>query len=289
MLEGQFQLGSLVFGRPEDDVTVLTSGFDRGNSEPRTQDIDNPVGDGGMFGRDYVAAPSWGFTLGVKADSDVRAILDNLAATWRADSIRTTPGAVTTLRYMEAGRERIVYGRPRRYAETPNEVADNEWQIVETDFKLADPYCYDAAQNTLRMTLLETASNGGLVLPAVLPFELGRSSSTRSGVINVEGTASTPLTVEIRGPVSGVLSNPSVTGPGFAITLNATVAYDQTIVIDTRAKTVKRNGVSIAGALSRYSRLDARLRTGTSEVAFAGSDPSNTATATFKWRSAYPL
>lgn len=287
MIDGEFRLNNYAFGTIEHDVVILEDGLDTGSPEVRTQDTELPAGDGLLFGRDYLTAPTWAFTVGVRHDSDVHGTISQLASIWRNKALRTEPGVLAGLQFRRGGKEYIAYGRPRRFAVSASPTADNEWQVVEMDFKLIDPFVYSNTQNSLQMGLLEIASTGGLVLPAALPIELGRSTSDRKGIVSVQGWEPTPLKVVIKGPTAGgVLSNPIVTAPGFNIELNTIVSRLQTIIIDTRTRTVTRNGISIAGALSRTSRLNTKLEPGNTEFTFKGTDPSNTSEVTFYWRNA---
>src|SRR5690606_16139912 len=108
---------------------------------------------------------------------------------------------------------------------------DNEWQQVEMDFTLADVYAYSGTEHTLQLGLLQASTGeGGLVLPATLPWELNRTTSERIGIINIDGYTPTHLKVEIHGPTTGdVLSNIKVTAPGFLVELDTEVGLNETV------------------------------------------------------------
>lgn len=285
MVEGDFVLDGYAFGSPDSDVIVLQDGFDTGAASNRTQDAEMPRADGVLFGRDYLDSPTWAFTLGVRGDA--YETLTELATVWRADHIRTTPGAVSTLRFMRGGREYVVFGRPRRFAVVGAPVASDDWQTVEADFKLLDPYVYSGDEQTLSMGLVEDASTGGVVLPETLPWILGPGSGERKGIVTVEGYTSTPLTVRIYGPTAATtLTNPTIKAPGFTVQLNTSIAPNQVVTIDTLSRTVMSDGVSLAGYLSPDSRLGTRLLPGSTEFTFTGNDPSYTSRVEFLWRSA---
>ena len=287
MIEGNITLDGYSFGSPDSNVVILEDGFDTGYAASRTQDADMPRGDGVLFGRDYLDSPTWSFTLGVRDDENVYEALHELATVWRADPIRNTPGAVSTLRFTRGGKEYVVFGRPRRFAVTPAKTADNQWQIVEADFRLVDPYVYSGDQQSLRMGLIEVASTGGVVLPENLPWLLGGGTGERKGIVTVEGYTDTPLTVRIYGPkVATTLNNPTISAPGFFVRLNTSVAANQVVTIDTRSRTVMSDGISLAGYLSADSRLGTRLLPGSTEFKFTGEDSSYTSEVEFLWRSA---
>ena len=97
-----------------------------------------------------------------------------------------------------------------------------------------------------------------------------------------------PFKVVIHGPVSGTLSQISVSGDGWRVDTSATLQHDQTLVIDTAANTITKAGASQAGTLSRTSRLTARLTTGHQFITFNGADPTNTAYAVVTWLDTLP-
>lgn len=290
LLEGEFELDGYRFGTPDSDVIVLEGGFDTGAAELRTQYADNPVSDGGYFGRDYLSGPTWAFTLGVRDDENVYSTLAELARVWRSEEVRKTPGALSVLRFRRGGDTWRVYGRPRHFGISPGEVADDTWQIVDADFRVADPFMYRDEEADQVIPLIEPASSGGVVLPAVLPWELARNTNAGSRIIDVQSVEPAPFTLTIYGPQVGSLSKIRVAGDGWEFDLDTSIAYDDWIVIDTYAMTAKRkNGLSVAGALSRKSRLNARLQPGLQQITFTGTDPSNTARVRIAWRSTHPI
>lgn len=287
MIEGNITIDGYSFGSPDSKVVILEDGMDTGYASTRTQDTEMPRADGILFGKDYLDSPTWAFTLGVRDDENVYDELAQLATVWRADHVRNTPGAVSTLAFTRGGKNYVVYGRPRRFAVTPAKTADNEWQIVEADFRLVDPYAYSGDQQTLRMGMIEAASTGGVVLPETLPWTLGGGSGERKGIVTVTGYTDTPLTVRIYGPtVSTTLTNPVISAPGFYVKLNTSIASGQVVEIDTRTRTVTSDGISLAGYLSADSRLGTRLQPGSTEFTFTGQDSSYTSEVEYIWRSA---
>lgn len=288
MFDSQFTLDGYTFGGVDDDVIVLEDGLDTGSAEIRDQDADMPRGDGSLFGRDTLGSPTWSFTLGVRSDAaDVYEKLAALANVWRADHNRNSPGAVSTLAFSRNGREQVVFGRPRRFAVVPAKFADPEFQTVEAQFKLLDPFIYSGEEQSLRMGLIETASTGGLVLPETLPWSLAANQGTRKGIVTVGGFTATPLKVRIYGPtVQSTLTNVQITAPGFTLKLNTTIAPNQMVEVDTRTRTVMSDGISLAGHLSADSRLGTKLLPGSTEFTFYGEDSSYTSQAEFLWRDA---
>ena len=79
------------------------------------------------------------------------------------------------------------------------------------------------------------------------------------------------------------LNRPLVKAAGLSL------AFDQSVTVDTRKFTVLRNdGVSLAGTLARGARLSqARLKPGSSNVTFGGTDATGRATCLFTWHPTF--
>ena len=68
-LEMTHQLDGYEFGTREHPVVILTGGYDPGATDSRTQDVENPVGDGNLFGQDWLTAPEMAFSMAVVRDT----------------------------------------------------------------------------------------------------------------------------------------------------------------------------------------------------------------------------
>lgn len=293
LFEGEFELDGYRFGTPDSDVVILEGGLDTGAPSIAVNDIDNPVGDGGHFGRDFLRGPTWAFTLGVRDDENVDRTLAELARVWRNEAVRTTPGAVSTLRFKRNGIAYRVYGRPRRFGVAPAEVADPGWQIVEADFRVAEPLMYrdEAEEVTITLDAPPEEEDEGVILPEVLEWYLGRDSASKTVILAVQTLDPAPFEVYIEGPQTGGLSNFKLEGPGWEIDFGVTVVSPgSTLHVDTRAATALLDGKSVANStMSRRTRLNARLLNGASSVTFTGADPSGTAKARIVWRATSPI
>jgi hypothetical protein len=210
-----------------------------------------------------------------------------LAKAWRA-GIDTVPGVVFPLRYFTGGRLRRAYGRPRRFAGPgPDLMTRSGAAKITADFQCADELHSDDVEQSLTLTVVGTAAGGGYVLPAVLPT-LTAPGAQRQGVVTVGGDAPAPFEVTVHGPVSA----PWVSGPGWRLDFpTLSLAYDRAVTVSTYpwALTVLRDdGADLSGSLALTSRLlSARLRPGAATITFGGVDPTNTATATVRWRPAW--
>lgn len=120
------------------------------------------------------------------------------------------------------------------------------------------------------------------------PVELRPSSQARTGEVTVGGFRPAPFKVQVFGPVTGVASKIRVSGDGWEIATTATVLAGQSFLIDTAANTIGRAGYSLAGTLSRTSRLTARLNPGHQFITFDAVDPTNTAYAVVTWLDTLP-
>ena len=287
LLEEQWEIDGYVFGgngNHRKPVFLLHSGLDYGASGIRSQDAARAGADGSLMGRDYIDPPEYQFTMGLEGP-DVWEVYERLARAWRPAN-RTQPGWTSTLRYMRNGRTYRMFGRPRKLGIKPAVNKNDQFQIVEATFQLSEPMMYretNQGANTATLRLIAPDSGSGVTFPVAVPVEWRDPNPVQSNGITVASTVPTPFEVWIKGPVTGTLSNIKLSGSGWKLETSATVAYDQTLYINTRTQVIQRNGVNIPGTLSANSRLSARLQPGMSTVTFSGTDPSATATARFSW------
>lgn len=278
---------SLTFGPPDLPI-VNMSAPDLGAADITTDDIVRPRADGVAFGVDYRSGRTISFDLGINGtdEADARDTLATLTAAWRGDAVRSTAGVLAELHVQYAGRERIVYGRPRRWSAVEEEAAQG-WITVLCDFATTDDVFYDASAVVLSLGIIPP-TGGGLVAPLASPLT-STASSDRSAALTVGGDLATWPIVLIRGPIT----NPSVSITGlWTLALATTLGVHDYVVLDTRPweRTVLRNGnASLAGALTRASaRLSgASIPPGAYEVVLRGTDGTGTASAQVTCRAAY--
>lgn len=254
------------------------------NLTVRDEDADRPRADGTIFGQDFRDSRTVTFDIEVNGDTEPATLLleQDLAAAWRGDSIRNTPNAMATL---TAHTGRSVFGRPRRY-QPKYDLLPFGVTAVTCDFATADDLWY-GAEEFATVNLVPTGTGGGLKAPLVAPLSTS-ATSDRSQTITIGGQVPTWPVITITGPIT----NPQIEVLGqFKLGFNLTLAYDQSLVIDTRpwARTVLNNNGSVAGSLMpAFDRLsDARLSPGRYELALRGASSTGTPRATFAWRSAY--
>lgn len=254
-----------------------------GPLEIRSDDAVRPRADGVVFGADFFGGRTitFGITVDGADEAEARERLAVLTKAWRADSIRSTPGAVATLA-SDSGR--VAFGRPRRFV-SADELLPFGLSRVTCDFAGGDSLWY-GAESSASVTLAPS-SNGGLIAPLASPLAT-TATSDRSTGFTVGGEVPTWPVFEIQGPIT----NPVVEVVGvFRMEFRTSLAYDQTLTVDTRpwARTILRDGASLAGTLSRTStRLSqASLPPGRYELALRGASESGTASVGIRWRDAH--
>ncbi|AYN59103.1 minor tail protein [Arthrobacter phage Yang] len=273
----------LVFGSVESGY-VFTAAPDLGAREIEHEDERRPRGDGSSFGQDYVGGRTITFELDVNGvdQAATEAKLAALSRAWRADVVRSTPGATAAL---ISHNGRVAYGRPRRFASN-DDLAPQGISTVVADFATADDQWYGAIEQGVTVSLVP-APSGGLLAPLAAPLSTTLSSDRSQG-IRIGGETPTWPVFEIQGPIT----NPVVELVGaLRMEFRLTLAYDQTLVVDSRpwARSILRNGASVAGAITRTStRLaHAALDPGAYEFVLRGTANSGNPSATIRWREAY--
>jgi hypothetical protein len=262
---------------------VFPTAPELGAPELSTDDTGRPRGDGVTFGADSRSGTTITFAIDVDGENEAEArqLLGPLAAAWRGDAVRSTPGATAQL---TAHTGRSTFGRPRRF------VANLEGLpaglvVVTADFATADDLWYgDEESGSVQLV---PAPSGGLLAPLAAPLSTTQTSD-RSTVIRVDGELPTWPVFEVAGPIT----NPVVEIVGqLRMEFRLTLAYDQRLVIDTSpwARSILRNGASVAGTLSpSSSRLSrAALPPGEHEIVLRGSSSLGTASLAARWRPAF--
>lgn len=255
-----------------------------GDADVVTGDVQVDGVDGRLFGRDTLDGCTITFQLDVirPTEQAARSALETARRAWRADAVRQTPGSVAQL---QAGSGRSAFGRPRRFWSDDTYVPLGA-STIDCDFKTVDDLWYGPEQS-IRVGIAP-ALGGGLVAPLASPLATTESSD-RSQAIVVGGSLPTWGIYTVTGPISGpeieLVNRWALRFP------NLNLAYDQTLVVDTRpwARTILRNGGSVAGMLAPgSSRLrDAVLPPGVSELVLRGTSITGTASLTARWRDAY--
>jgi hypothetical protein len=262
---------------------VFPTAPELGAPDLATDDTERPRGDGVTFGSDTRGGRTISFAIDVDGEdeAEARELLGPLAAAWRADVIRSTPGATAQL---TAHTGRSTFGRPRRFLANI-EGLPSGLVVATADFSAADDLWYGDEQ-LARVTLVPPAG-GGLIAPLAAPLTTTQSSD-RSTVVEIGGELATWPVFEVAGPITNpVVEIVDVLRMEFRLSL----AYDQTLVIDTRpwARSILRNGASVAGTLTPTStRLSrAAVAPGRYETVLRGTSDRGTASLATRWRPAF--
>ncbi|MDG4792704.1 hypothetical protein [Micromonospora sp. WMMD1082] len=291
MRDGEMRLlysGTDITWGPADLPIVTVGPPDWGDVEIRSEDEPRPREDGVMMGDDYRGNRVVTLELGVfgATEAAARTTLAGLSRAWRGDTIRRTPRVAAELRTRNAGRERAVFGRPRRFAVEENEAQEGVL-LVGATFETVDDLFY-ATTETVRTVTLAPPLGGGLTGVLGSPLTT-TATSDRSAVLDVGGELPAWPVLQIRGPIT----NPVVEILGrWRVELRTTIAVGRTVTVDPRpwSRSVLLNGGgSVAGALTRTSpRLaDMTIPPGRHEVAFRGTDETGTSSVRIAWRDAH--
>jgi hypothetical protein len=247
-----------------------------------TDDSSVPRGDARRFGQDFLGGTTIAFELSVNGstEDEDRALLGRLRAAWRADAVRSTPGAFATLK---AHTGRYTYGRPRQLT-ADDRFAHVGRSDVIASFETADDLWYGPQESARVRFVAETV--GGFVFPLVSPFTT-TATSDRSQVFTVEGELPTWPIVDIAGPHSAVeVELLGVWRQRYPVT----IPEGRVLRIDTRpwVRTARLNGSNVGAPTRDSSRMsEMSIPPGRHELALRGSSPTGTSSATVYWRPAY--
>lgn len=278
----------LQYGTTAVDLGTVNSGYvfptapELDTVQVENEDTPRPRGDGLAFGSDFRRGRTVSLAIDVVGrDSDeARARLARLTTAWRADAVRSTPGAVAEL-VSDTGRS--AFGRPRRFAPDLEGLPHGSVAVI-ADFATADDLWYGPEQRA-HVSLVPPPS-GGLLAPLAGPLTT-TPTSDRSTAITVDGELPTWPVFEIAGPIT----NPVVEVVGvLRMEFRLSLAFDQTLVVDTRpwARSIVVDGAGVAGALTRTSTRLSRgaIPPGTHETVLRGSS-DGLATLATRWQPAF--
>ncbi|WP_156914063.1 hypothetical protein [Brevibacterium album] len=284
--DGGIALGDLEIN---DFTPIWIRDMDLGAETVESEDIDNPVFDDTYAGVDFHRGPTWAFEIVVegKTPAEVLDRVGRVKRAWRNPAVTKKGGALAELRVHTAGRERAVYGRPRRFACNPMRTALEGYAIIDCDFKLMDPIIYDAAWQSRDLTIVPPLMRG-LTEPLTEPLSTGGASLRQGMIDEIGGTAPTPFWVDIQANMEP-LSRPYFSIAGNRYEFDFTLARGRRLQVDSRRGVANVNGTSHLSTMTRRTRLKSvRLpASGPTEISFGGVDESGTATARFWWRPAH--
>jgi hypothetical protein len=268
---------SVVFGR---NTSYTVAVADHTSVEESVADAVVSGGDGIRFGRDFINGRIITFDLNVLTPYTAGApqslsTLEEFAARWRNDWIRTKAGEVCELRYRIGGRTRKVYGRPRKFAATTGR-AHQGWIPATAEFQCIDDKYYDDVPIS-EVVPMSNAGTNGRAYPREYPYTYGTHGETRPSVINVEGSVAAVPVIKIFGPII----NPEVQQVGgWRIKFpGVTLLFDQSITIDPRhwvRAVYRENDTNMAGKMDAASPTMSQmwLEPGEHQLVLKGIDPT---------------
>ena len=287
----KLEIDDLVF---KDFTNLWVRDWEKGAEAVQTSDLENPIYDDTYAGVDFYRGPTWTFEFIIEGSSEIDVLdnLDRVKAVWRDPKYKQA-GVTTELAFTVAGRRRIVYGRPRRFAENDQRTSQQGYISVLAEFQLMDPLQYNGAPNDgWDLTRLDSVPPDTRGLEEYLT-EDGLTTDLGSGVRDgqlgvVAGTAPTPFRATIYGPIS----QPGITINGKKYAFDINLSASQRLVIDSRTGEVLLNNSKSqnrAYTMKVPTQLKGvRLPPGKAvEVSFFGIDPTLTAYVYFAVRAAY--
>jgi len=271
-------------------VSVNEDGFDPGENDWLTQDTQNTRRGITAFGRDVLGARTWVWSSHTDQDdvASAVAVLEDFSAAWMPELLVRNPGVMTALRYRLAGRDRRIFGRPRRYAAPPTNLILNGMVDITHDFQAVDSFTYDDVESSVEIPYVSDTSGGGVILPAVMPVMMTSSDGNGQDQITIAGNARSYPIVRFNGP----WTNPSLITDDWTLSWNGSIADGNWVEIDTRpwALTVRnQSGASVVAGLNRRTWLEDCWFDPQSQpqCALRGVATGGTASATIRWRNAW--
>src|SRR5699024_8130530 len=104
--------------------------------------------------------------------AEVLSLVDRVKSVWRNPAWAKKGGELVELRYTLADRDRVVYGRPRRFACNPTRTAKRGYAEITVDFQLMDPTIYDHRWQNVRLDMVPPIMRG-IKEPLTEPLSTG--------------------------------------------------------------------------------------------------------------------
>lgn len=291
LAEWQIEIAGVLIGAGSDIPVSEVEGL--GFPELRTQEVENPAGDGAFPGIDLYSARTIRIEAAIRTAGDPSTALDTLGRLHRAadnPAVRTDPGAQTVLRLRWPGRTtRRLYGRLRRVEAASTAKALHGWIPLDIEFAALDPRFH--ADEPSALTLALSADGlGGFRAPLVAPLTTGVAiPDERRGRLHNEGDLPAWPSIRITGPCS----NPRIrhVQTGRVLELAVSLASGEYIDVETRPGTrwaLRNSTGNLTPALSVASRLDTfTIPPGSSELWWTARNYTGATRLTVTWRAAY--
>lgn len=272
------------------EVSVDDAGFDPGESEWISQDSVNARRGVTAFGRDVLGAKTWLWSSHVNRNKASEALdtLERFSEAWAPDALVREPGALTALRYRLAGRDRRIFGRPRRFAAPPTNLILSGYVPVTHDFSLVDAHTYDDLESSVNIPYSSSVEGAGFILPATFPILTQAADGNGAGQISVSGNARAYPIIRFIGP----WTNPRVSTDDWSLTWSGAVPASGYIEIDTRPwvlTVLDQSGTSQVAGLSRQTWLEDIWFAPKSQpqISLGGIATGGSASCLVRWRNAW--
>lgn len=272
------------------EASIDNEGFDPGEAEWLTQDGQNTRRGVVGFGRDVRGAKTWTWDSHIDQEDVESAVdvLERFSAAWSPESLARTPGALTAIRYRLAGRDRRVFGRPRRFAAPPSNLIDNGYVPVTHDFQCVDSFTYDDVESQAQILYASSVGGGGFTFPAPMPLVTVPSLGNGSGQLSVGGSARAYPVIRFNGP----WTNPVLKTDDWEVRWTGEIGPTGWVEIDTRpwALTVlDQSGASAVEGLARRTWLEDMWFAPQSQpqITLDGIAASGGASAWIRWRNTW--
>lgn len=282
-------LDGFVFGIGA-EVSLNEDGFDPGENSWITQDAENTRRGVVGFGRDVTAPKTWTWASHVNREDVDTAVdtLDRFSAAWRPEELARDPGAVTAVRYRLAGRERRIFGRPRRFAAPPTNQILSGYVPVDHDFQLVDSYSYDDTESSIVIGYASAAGTGGFVLPSTMPLSTQSGDGNGEGQVSIGGRARAYPVIRF----NGAWTDPTLITDHWTLRWKGQIPVNGWVEIDARPwmLTAKNHfGGSAIGGLPRNTWLeDLWFAPQTSPgISLGGVATGGGASVEIRWRNAW--
>lgn len=260
---------------PEDDLT------------PDRTDVFGD--DGQVAGPDYIRSSIWNITLLVdtRTYEDGMRVVRQVRDAWLDPAVRHSRD-LAPLSYSRDGVNwHTVYGRPGNYGGPPQGVELNQGIAhIELQFEQLRIPHYSVETEGVSLAVAPGAS-GGIVAPVTLPIYMEASAGTSSRWGTNAGNLPSPVTIQFNGP----LTDPVLTLEGaWRFAMSGTLAYDEYLVVDARAKTARIHSTTRTTTRSAFNwiRKGSRLSSltmppGQHAFTFEAVDPTQTASVDVSW------
>ena len=270
-------------------IAVLADGFHPGESSWATQDATNSRRGNTVFGRDTRGGSPWTFdwfTNGEDPETSL-AEIEALGLSWGIPSVYEQALAMQRLRYRVAGRDRCIFGRPRRFSATPNNEITYGVTRGSMEFVPVDGNTYSDLEHSVSVGFTSDADGGGWVFPVVFPLETVASTGFGKGSVYNAGNVRTFPTIRFKGP----LTNPSISCSAWTLKLNGSIPENEWVEIDTAPWSMT---ILNQDGASRMSMLDSRIwledcyvMPAATDFRLGGISANSSASCEIRWRDAW--